>query len=106
LAVPARLLPPDALAAPIERTAWDLRGLGERWLALGEVLRDDCEALGDDFGALLDEVERWPARSARATRVAWLLAEIASSYRLHAIESAFVPVATASARLERRRARE
>src|SRR4029453_2234418 len=47
----------------------------------------------------------WPARSARATRVAWLLAEIASSYRLHAIESAFVPVATGSARPRRPHAR-
>jgi ubiquinone biosynthesis protein len=105
MAVADGLLALDGLVARIERTAWDLRGLGERWLALGEVLRDDCEALADDFGALLDEVERWPARSARATRVAWLLAEIASSYRLHAIESAFVPVATASARLERLHAR-
>jgi hypothetical protein len=63
------LLAFDGLVARIERTAWDLRGLGERWLALGEVLRDDCEALADDFGALLDEVERWPgtlgARDAR-----------------------------------------
>jgi ubiquinone biosynthesis protein len=99
------LLAIDDFLTRVEETAWDLRGIGERVLALGEVLRDDWNALAADVGALADEVELWPARSARASRVAWLLADIAASHRLHAIESAFVPAATARARLERLHAR-
>lgn len=95
----------DDLVTRIEETAWDLRGVAERVLALGEVVRDDCAALARDVGALADEVGAWPARSARAAGVGWLVAQLVSSYRLHAIEAAFVPERTARERLDRLHAR-
>jgi ubiquinone biosynthesis protein len=72
----------DGLLSRVEEAAWDLRGIAER-----------CGALGTEVG-------RWPALSARAGGLAWLLAQVATSYRLHAIAAAFLPARAARARLE------
>lgn len=95
----------DDLVAGIEATAWDLRGIAERFVSLGQIVRDDCVALAGDARAFGAEVERWPARGGRAAGIGWLLAQIAASYRLHAIESAFLPEASARERLEALHAR-
>jgi ubiquinone biosynthesis protein len=89
----------DDLLCRVEETAWELRGIGERWGALAEVIGEDLGVLGRDARTLGDEIARWPGLSARAAGVGWLLTQIAGSYRLHAIESAFVPAETARARL-------
>lgn len=95
----------DGLISGIEETAWELRGIAERFLDLGETVRDDCRTLAHDARALGAEIERWPARGGRAAGVGWLLAQIAGSYRLHAIQSAFVPERSARAQLEALHAR-
>lgn len=89
----------DNLLCRVEETAWELRGIGERWGALAGMIGDDIGAIGRDARMLGDEIVRWPGLTARAAGVGWLLTQIAGSYRLHAIESAFVPDETASARL-------
>ncbi len=90
----------DGLVAGIEETAWDLRGIAERFIALGENVRDEATALAGEARDLGNELGRWPARGGRAASVGWLLASIASSYRAHAITAAFVPERVAQARLE------
>jgi ubiquinone biosynthesis protein len=89
----------DGLISGIEETAWDLRGIAERFVALGENVRDEVSILAADARELGAELGRWPARGTRAAGVGWLLASIASSYRAFAITSAFVPVRTAEAQL-------
>ena len=90
----------DGFVSRIEETAWDVRGIAERFLDLGRDVQDDCAVLWRDARALGAELERWPARSARAAGVGWLLARVASSYRLHAIHSAFLPEGAARAQLD------
>lgn len=89
----------DGLLCRVEETAWELRGIGERWGALAGVIGDDIGVLGRDARTLRDELARWPGLTARAAGVGWLLTQVAASYRLHAIESAFVPEETARMRL-------
>jgi ubiquinone biosynthesis protein len=91
----------DGLISGIEETAWDLRSIAERVVALGEEVRDEWVTLAHDARDLGAELGRWPARGSRAAGVGWLLASIASSYRAHAITAAFVPERTAQAQLER-----
>ena len=95
----------DGLLSGIEETAWDLRGIAERFVALGENVRDDVVTLAHDARDLGAELGRWPARGSRAAGVGWLLASIASSYRGFSITSAFLPEGTAQARLEALHAR-
>ncbi len=95
----------DGLVSGIEETAWDLRGIAERFATLGQIVCDDCVALADDARALGAELERWPARGGRAAGVGWLLAQIAASYRLQAIQSAFLPERSARAQLDALHAR-
>jgi ubiquinone biosynthesis protein len=95
----------DNLVSGIEETAWELRGIADRFVALGQTVRNDCVALADDARALGAEIERWPARGGRAAGVGWLLAQIVASYRLQAIQSAFVPERSARAQLEALHAR-
>jgi ubiquinone biosynthesis protein len=90
----------DGLVSRVEETAWDVRGIAERLLDLGRDVQDDCAVLWRDARALGAELERWPARSARAAGVGWLLARVASSYRLHRVHSAFLPERSARAQLE------
>ena len=99
------LLALDGVVTRIEQAAWDLRGVAERVLALGEVVRDDCSEIARDVRAIARELDRWPARSARAAGVGWLVAQLVSTYRLHAIEAAFLSADAARERLERLHAR-
>lgn len=95
----------DDLLCRVEETAWEVRAIGERWGTLASVVGEDLGVLGRDARTLGDEIARWPGLTARAAGVGWLLTQIAGSYRLHAIESAFVPEATARMRLEALHAR-
>lgn len=95
----------DDVLSRVEETAWDLRGIGERWCALASEVGEEFETLGRDVCTFGDEVARWPGLTARAAGVGWLLTQIAASYRLHAIESAFVPHETARTRIDALHAR-
>lgn len=95
----------DDLLCRVEETAWELRGIGERWGALASVVGEDLGVLGRDARTLGDEIARWPGLTARAAGVGWLLTQVAGSYRMHTIESAFVPEETARARLDALHAR-
>ena len=95
----------DGLLSGIEETAWDLRGIAERFVALGEHVRGECQSLANEARSFGVEIGRWPSHGARAAGVGWLLASIASSYRAHAITTAFVPARTAEAQLEALHAR-
>jgi ubiquinone biosynthesis protein len=95
----------DGFLCRIEETAWDLRGIAERVAALASDVADDTAQLGRDLRALGDEVARWPEASARAAGLGLVLAQLGASYRLHAIESAFLPERRARARLEALHAR-
>jgi ubiquinone biosynthesis protein len=90
----------DGLVSRIEETAWDVRGIAERFLDLRRDVQGDCAVLWRDARALGAELERWPARTARVAGVGWLLARVASSYRLHAIHSAFLPEGAARVQLD------
>jgi ubiquinone biosynthesis protein len=89
----------DLVVARVEEAAWDLRGIAERFGVLGRDLCDDGAALLGDLRAVARELGAWPERSSRVAAVAWTLAQVASSYRWHAIGSAFAPAARAGERL-------
>jgi ubiquinone biosynthesis protein len=80
----------DGLFGALEDAAWELRGLAERAHATWSTLEADWRALVHDARALGREVARWPDQSTRAAGTAWLLAQLVSSYRLHAVWAAFL----------------
>ena len=81
----------------IENAAWELRGLAGRAAEAWRTLADDWHALARDGSALAGEFAGWPTRSARAASAGWLLAQVAASYRMHAIRSAFLDADAARA---------
>jgi len=80
----------DDLVTRVETAAWELRGFAERATGAWRTLAEDWDELARDGAALGRELGRWPARSARLARAGWLLAQVAGSYRFHAIRSAFL----------------
>ncbi len=81
----------DAGLAAVEQTAWELRGRAER-------LVRGAEGLGG-------EGRETARRLQRATRTGWVLAKIATGYRLHLTRAAFTSRRSAAAALERRHAK-
>lgn len=77
----------DATLAAVEQTAWELRGAAER-IANGAV----------GIGA---ESRLASRRLQRATATGWVLAKIATGYRLHLTRAAFTSRKSAAAALER-----
>ena len=84
----------------VEDAAWQLRGVAEHLSETWRTLADDWGALARDGAALGRELGGWPARSSRAMSAGWLLAQVAASYRVHAIRSAFLPADAARSERE------
>jgi predicted unusual protein kinase regulating ubiquinone biosynthesis (AarF/ABC1/UbiB family) len=76
-----------ATLGALERTAWQLRGLA-----------DDMVRLGNQLG---QEAVAWRARSRRLSRTGWMLARVLGDYRSFAIYSAFLPARKRRELLER-----
>ncbi len=81
----------DATLAAVEQTAWELRDVAGR-IARG------AEGLGS-------ESREAARRLQRATATGWVLAKIATGYRLHLTRAAFTSKRSAAAALERLHAR-
>lgn len=101
LQVKAWLAVADALLVAIERTAWQVRAIGEgSRLAFGELLGTFVR-LQRGGQAVAGELAQWTEKLSRLTTTGLALGRVATAYRLHTTKSAFVSSARAAADLER-----
>lgn len=101
LQIKAWLAVADALLVAIERTAWQVRAIGESSrTAFGELLASFVR-LQRGGRIVADEVAQWSEKLARLTTTGVALTRVVTAYRLHATKAAFVSGARAAADLER-----
>jgi ubiquinone biosynthesis protein len=101
LQIKAWLAVADALLVAIERTAWQVRSIGESSrVAFGELLAAFTR-LRRGSQTVAGEVTQWSEKVARLTTTGLALTRITTAYRLHTTKAAFVSEARAAADLER-----
>jgi ubiquinone biosynthesis protein len=101
LQIKAWLAVADALLVAIERTAWQVRAIGESSRgAFGELVAA-CLRLRRGGEAVAGEVAQWTEKLARLTTTGVALTRVATAYRLHTTKAAFVSSRRAAAELER-----
>lgn len=93
--VPRSLLRPwltvvEGALEGIELAAWEVRGLAERAREAWDQIEDDWDDVARDVRLVARELESWPRRFARLGDTAWLLVQVAASYRVQRVRDAFL----------------
>lgn len=91
----------NATISAIESTAWQGRALAEQTVQAYRAIEAGVEGAAEQYQALTEEAQRWPARLQRLSSTGWMLTRVAARYRFWSIRSAFIPRSKMPAALDR-----
>lgn len=80
----------DETLRAVERTAWDIRGVADRAVSAWADAQDTREAWTEQSRDVRDAVSNVPVKVRRVAWTAWMLAQLTTTYRVHAVRSAFL----------------
>ncbi|BAP14762.1 putative ABC transporter [Alcanivorax sp. NBRC 101098] len=80
----------NASLSAVEQTVWQGRDLAEQTLAAWTKIVQGAEGAIEEYQAIAEQAAQWPERVKRMKETGWMLAKVASSYRVWGIKSAFL----------------
>jgi ubiquinone biosynthesis protein len=95
----------ESVLAGLELAAYEASDLLDDAQDLWQTVEEGASNLGHDFQDLGRELSWWPARFARVSSSAWVLAQITTSYRFHEATAGFRSIDGAAGALEALHAR-